>query len=89
MCRPPAKYCAEFEVDRTEVPVDTTYSLPAVPCGSILLVVQGSEAIMTAAGEELRVTEGATVFVAANTAIQITSQSTSTMLYRAHVNLSS
>jgi hypothetical protein len=86
--------CAEFEVERIDLPPHTVdYQPVRVSCGCIYLVQNlGSTAgdstiAMEAEGSTLHLKEGAVVFTAAGEAVKITTGAGGATLFRAHVNL--
>lgn len=92
--RPPADCCAEFEVERIEIPANTTdYHPITVDCGSLLLLLQSTsdhpsvKVTTVRTNESLLLREGGVVFTGANEEISITTGETGATFYRAHVNL--
>jgi hypothetical protein len=94
-CRPPADCCAEFEVERIELPAHAAGYRPVrVNCGSILLLQSGGDADegvtlvpQEGEGEALTLRTGAVVFTSAGQDVCISTGAGGAVFYRAHVNL--
>jgi hypothetical protein len=108
-CRPPVASCAEFEVERIVIPSSTeprssegsaigtvSYSIDAVPCGSLMLLVSGGDGITLKVSKEqgegensvVALKTGSVVFVEAGETISVALPAgASADFYRAHVNL--
>lgn len=100
--RPPADCCAEFEVERIELPARTTgYHPIRVDAGCILLLQSAGEDHSAAAtevkltavreGEQsettLHLAVGAVVYTSAGQDVTISTGASGAVFYRAHVNL--
>jgi hypothetical protein len=103
--------CAEFEVERIVIPSSTeprssegsatgtvSYSIDAVPCGSLMLLVSGGDGITLKVSKEqgdgensvpvVTLKTGSVVFVEAGETITVALPTgASADFYRAHVNL--
>lgn len=92
--RPPKSMCAEFEVELIKLPKGLeNYSLPSIPCASIMLIFKGS-CIMKNMKDNTSslVSEGSTFFIEALSNITISTTNNdivndTTVIFRAHVNL--
>lgn len=87
--RPPLDSCAEFEVEVTTIPANTAeYTLITGNYASILIAVEGAGSTFKSDQTSLTVGMGSVLFVAANTAVTVSTSDCSLQFYRAHVNLS-
>ena len=70
---------------------NSIYELPAVPCASIILIVQGrgvvSQENQKSEIKSITVEEGTTLFIAANETVKIEAESSSIISFRAQINL--
>jgi mannose-6-phosphate isomerase len=88
--RPPLDVCAEFEVERTELPAGLqAYSPVTVNCGCLIIVTQGTGVVVQTMEElGVQLMPGSVVFIPANSSSQFKVDESSSLVYfRAHVNL--
>ena len=98
--RPPIQVCEEFEMELTNIPIQTEYTIRALPCASIILVWSGAGSVSYSTAPTplnsnmdmdtrdfiTQWTVGSVIYLPANIAIQCTDISSNIILYRAHVN---